>query len=111
MSLAGLLVHDVTIVTPGSTVGRYGDAVKDWATATETATKGWVARRSQDEVNGHREAQVSEWVLYVTADVALSGADRVVWGAYTFEVDGPPVRAWTPRGEHHVEVPLRYVSG
>lgn len=111
MSLAGLLVQDVTIITPGASVNRYGDDAKDWATATSTPTKGWVARRSQREVNGNREAEVSEWVLYLDTSSTITGADRVEWQSQTFEVDGPPIHAWTPRGEHHIEVALRMVDG
>ena len=111
MTLTALLVHDVTIITPGTTTGRYGDAVKDWTTATSTPAKGWVARTGQQEVNDGREAQVSEWKCFLPADAAVTGHDRVTWDGITFEVDGPPVPAWTPRGEHHIEVPLRVVDG
>lgn len=111
MTFTSLLVHDVTLIAPGTGAGRYGDAVKDWTTATEVDTKGWVARTGQNEVNGDREAQVSEWVLFLHPEETITGAYRVRWSGLTFEVDGPPMPAWTPRGEHHIEVPLRVVTG
>lgn len=111
MTFPHLMVHDVTIVTPGESTGRYGDTVKDWSSASREEVRGWVARRSQEEVNGHREAQVSAWVLFVEPDVTVTGQDRVEWCDTTFEVDGPPLPAYSPRGQHHMEVPLRLVEG
>lgn len=111
MSLTALLVHDVTVVVPGAATSRYGDAIKDWATATRTSMKGWVARTATSEVHGDREAQVSEWKLYLPAGTVIDGGDRVEWQGTTFEVEGPPTHAWTPRGEHHLEVPLRVAAG
>jgi hypothetical protein len=112
MSLRSMLVHEVAILRPALGTSRYGDASKDWVTAVETETVGWVARRdeSEDRAEG-REAQVSDWVLYLAATDDIQGGDRVVWGTTTFEVDGPPNRAWTPRGEHHIEARLRLVEG
>lgn len=111
MTLAGLLVHDVTILTPTDEANRYGGTDKRWDTATESTVKGWVAQQSRSEVTDGREAQVSGWVLYLDPDATVTGRDRVVWEGTTFEVDGPPNPAWSPRGLHHYEVPLRVVAG
>lgn len=111
MTLTSLLVHDVTILTPSTDTDRYNDAVKDWGDATETGVKGWVSQRTQTEDHDQREAQVSGWILYLHPDASITGKDRIVWEGITFEVDGPPNPAWTPRGEHHLEVPLRVVTG
>lgn len=111
MTFAGLLAHDVTILTPGSEPDRYGGTVKDWATATETTVKGWVAQQSRSEVLDGREAQVSTWVLFLHPDATITGQDRVTWEGLTFEVDGPANPAWRPGGLHHYEVPLRVVAG
>lgn len=111
MSLTGLLVHDVTILTPASVSNRYGGTDKDWENATETEVKGWVAQQSRTEVIDGREAQVSTWVLFLHPDATIDGTYRVQWEGVTFEVDGPKDPAWTPRGLHHYEVPLRVVSG
>ena len=111
MTLTSLLVHDVTILTPATTTNRYNDAEKDWDNATETTVKGWVSQRSQIEDREQREAQVSDWILYLHPDETITGLDRVVWSGITFEVDGPANPAWSPRGQHHLEVPLRVVDG
>ena len=112
MSLTGLLVHDITIVRAGSTTDRYGATEKDWDNPTETEVKGWLTQASgtEDRSDG-REAQVGSWLLYLPVDTDIVGGDRVTWGSTTFEVDGPPQRAWTPRGEHHVEARLLVVAG
>lgn len=111
MTFSGLLVHDVTILTPGTQADRYGGTDKRWDNAEEATVKGWVAQQSRSEVTDGREAQVSGWVLYLDPDATVTGKDRIVWEGITFEVDGPPNPAWTPRGLHHYEVPLRAVTG
>jgi hypothetical protein len=111
VTFPSLLVHDVTILTPGSDTSRYGDTVKDWSTATSTTVKGWVSQRNAAEDRDHREAQISGWVLFLHSDTTITGFDRVTWSGITFEVDGPVNPAWSPRGEHHLEVPLRVVTG
>lgn len=109
MTITGLLVHDVTISTPTTTEDRYGNDVKtSWTSST---VKGWISQRSQIEDRERREAQVSEWVLFLLPDATISGAARVAWEGITFEVDGPANPAWSRRGAHHLEVPLRVVAG
>jgi head-tail adaptor len=111
VTLTSLLVHDVVILTAGSGTDRYGATVKDWATATSETVKGWVSQRSATEDHGNREAEVSDWVLYLHPGTDITAKNRVTWSGITFEVDGPPNPAWSPRGEHHLEVPLRVVAG
>lgn len=112
MTLTSLLVHTVTISTAGTTTDRYGATVKDWDNPIERTERGWVSQQSrlEDRSDG-REAQVQGWVLYLDAGDPIAGEDRVTWSGITFEVDGPPNPAWSPRGEHHIEVPLRAVTG
>jgi hypothetical protein len=64
-------------------------------------------------VGGYREAEQANWVLRLPSDVDVSAGDRVAVADQpgTFEVDGPPNRAWTPRGQHHTRVPLRTLEG
>lgn len=111
MSLASLLIHDITILTPLDVENRYGGTDRIWDGATETAARGWVSQRSTTEEIVGREAQVSDWVLFLHPEATITGLDRVRWGSITFEVAGEPLPAWTPRGQHHIEVPLRLVDG
>jgi head-tail adaptor len=112
VSLARLLARTVTIKRAGSTTDRYGASVKNWNTATTTATTGWLSQASSVEVNDlGREGQESLWTLVLPVDTDILGGDRVTIEGTTYEVDGPPNRAWTPRGEHHVEARLKLVQG
>jgi hypothetical protein len=109
--MRNLLVQDIVLVRAGTSTNRYGTVEKDWSTATRVTVKGWVSRSSQSEDATRREAQISQWVGYFPESTDVVGGDRVEWDGVVFEVDGPPFRAWTPRGEHHVEAPLRVVEG
>jgi hypothetical protein len=115
MTLTSMMVHDVTVVHAATTTDAYGDQAKDWAAASRTATRGWVSQTSGSEVLDGREAQVSDWVVFLPArSHGRSGGDRIEWAdlpAVTFEVDGPPNPARTPRGPHHIEARLRVVEG
>lgn len=116
MSLRTLMVHTVTIVHPGITTDRYGNETKNWATASRTDTSAWVSRATQlEDRSAGREAEVSTWLAYLPTGVDVAGGDRLEWTPtgtlITFEVDGPPLPAWAPRGPHHLEVYLRVVEG
>lgn len=113
MSVRLLMVHDVVLVRAGTVESRYGDDVKDWSGTTRTEVKGWVAQRARDEVVDGREAQVHDYVVFLPAGTDVTGLDRVEWDDLTFEVVGPPNRAWSAkaRGEHHVELDVRLVTG
>jgi len=108
--LSNLLVRDVTILRPGTITDRT-DTVADWSTATSTHTNGWLAQRSAAEVLDNRTAGVTGWTLVLPGGTDVRRTDRVTIDAVTYEVDGDPNPAWTPRGEHHVEVSLRRVDG
>lgn len=110
MSLARLMVHDVTVVHAATTNDEYGTPQKNWATATRVETKGWITQVRSDEVTPDRETQTADWVAFLPLETDVDGFDRLEWGSLTYEVDGPPLRAWTPRGEHHVEARLRVVA-
>jgi hypothetical protein len=112
VSLTRLLVRDVTIRRAGTSTDRYGASVKDWGAATTTVTTGWLAQASALEVNDlGREGQESFWTLTLPEGTDILGGDRVTVDSTTYEVDGPPNHAWTPRGEHHVEARLKLVEG
>lgn len=111
MSLTSLMVHDVAILTAGTTTDRYGNLVLNWGTATSVSAKGWITQRPGSEDLLNRDAQIAEWVLFLEAGTPITGHDRVMWEGIMFEVAGPPQRAWTPRGEHHVEATLRAITG
>lgn len=112
MSLANLRVREVTLLDPGTTTDRYGNTIDDWTTPTSSTELGWLARDSETETRGDRVGELATtWTLRLDAGSAITGRHRVIIDGRTFEVAAEPNRAWTPRGEHHVRVPLRIVDG
>lgn len=112
MSLDTLMVHDVVVVHPGTTVTRSNDVAFDWLTATTTASKAWVSQRSRTEDDGTRVlGQSSDWICYLPTTTEITAGDRIVWEGSLFDVVGKPNPAWTPRGLHHYEADLRLVEG
>lgn len=111
MSINRFFVRTVTVNHPGVSVDRYGNTVEDWSTATTTETRGWLAQTSGNEDHDRRDAAVSSWSLFLPPDVTLAIQDRLTIDAITYELDGPPNDAWTPRGLHHKEATLRLVDG
>jgi hypothetical protein len=107
------MVHDVVLIRAGSTTSRYGDEIRDWSAAERTTVKGWVAQRDRSENVDGREAQDRTFIVYLPAGTDVTGLDRVEALGLTLEVVGPPNRAWSPRlrGEHHVELDGRVVTG
>jgi hypothetical protein len=108
------MVRPITVVRPQRTLDRYGNALPDWSDAAEVDTHGWIGGQLREEEHGDRiSGEVETWRLYV-ADLAIEieAGDRVIVDSTdTFEVIGKPLRAWTPRGEHHIEATLKAVIG
>lgn len=111
MSLTSLLVRTAVIQTASTTVDRYNNTVLDWTSPTSTATTVWIAQTATSEDLDHRDGTVDTVIATFPAGTVITAYDRVVIDGQTYEVDGKPNRAWTPRGEHHVEVVLREIVG
>lgn len=111
MSLETLLTRDVVIRTPGSLTDRYGDTIDDWTGATDTCVKAWVAQVATSESHDHRDGTISNVVATFFLDAELTVRDRVIVDGETYEVEGAPNVACTPRGPHHLRVQLRAVAG
>lgn len=110
MSLTSLLVHDVIVTTP-TIVDDNGDQTTTWDDATSTRERWWVEQRTTTEILENRAAVVGDWFGFAAPNSVVTPRARVTWGDLVFEVDGDPWPAWTPRGEHHIEVRLRRVAG
>lgn len=111
MSFARLLNQPVTIVRAASSTDRYGASAPDWTNATRTETLGWLNDISRSEVVDGRDALISGWKLYLPAGTDIGGRDRVEIDAVTYEVNGPPTAAQTPKRVHHIECRLLLVEG
>lgn len=111
MSISHLLTQSVTIQRAGTRTDGVGDTQPDWSTPVETEVLGWLTQLSASEVLGNRDAQVSDWRLFLPADTTINAGDRVVANGITYEVDGLPANRPTPRGPHHLEAALHAVVG
>ena len=111
MSLTNLLVRDVTIITPTVRTDGYGDSQPNWTGATETTAPGWLAQSSSSENRDGRNSTSTTLGLFLPAGTVITAHNRVRIDGVIYEVVGAPVSAWTPRGEHHLEVPLELVAG
>lgn len=74
------------------------------------ATRGWAQQRSTTELVGGRETVVTQW-WWFTNDPDWLPLDRLVWDGSSFDVDGNPKPVYSPDGLHHLEIPLRRVTG
>lgn len=111
MSLATLMVRDVDVITAGIRIDAYGDPQVDWTLATEITVPGWLAWLSSIEVLDGRDATSTTLSLTIPAGTPITALDRVRIDGRLYEVNGEPMSAWTPRGEHHVEVFLAVIDG
>lgn len=112
MALESLMTTPVTVVRPSLATDRNRNQVPDWAGASSTSTRGWLAQTSAAElIEAGRDGGMSAWLLYLPAGTVIDRTCRVQVSGVTYDVDGPVNRAPTPRGEHHVEVRLRLVEG
>jgi hypothetical protein len=110
---AELLPDAVTIVRPGVSHDRYGNAVPDWTGATRTAVSGrLVPRAAPPEVNTPgRVAVETDWSLILPAGTPIDATCRVeVAGGATYSVDGDPIQRRTMRTVHHVTATLKAMS-
>lgn len=116
---ATLLPQTVTLVRPAVTRDEYGSDEYDYGpAATRTAITAWLQQDRRQLVTAvadeGRRTQDQRWLM-VTNHPDVRALDRVEWtspaGLVTFETDGPPEPAFTPRGFHHSEVGLRIITG
>lgn len=111
MSLADLAQRPVTYyrwTTTGTdpynnpTYGHVADA---------DTTLVWLEQTRSDEVTADEDTQLADWLLVdPNPDAGLTGRDQVDVDGTMFRVVGPPHIAYTPRGPHHLEARLAYVS-
>lgn len=110
MTLTALLTETVTVfgVTDGEP-DAYGNVTQTWA---EVGTeKGRFEQRAAQERSDDQEVVVSDWVVYLPPDTAVTSRSRV-GDAYgrTFEVVGAPALVKAPRRDVYVEASLRFVE-
>ena len=104
MSFPGMLMHTVQIVKAGVTTSRAGDPIKDWDTATRTASKAWLKTNRPEEDERLRDDATLEVVFFVPATTVVANEDRIEMDGRTYLVTGPPKEKYSTRGLHHFEI-------
>lgn len=77
------------------------------STTTDTETLGRLDQQTTDDQGDRRSTGL---VLFLGPDEVVDGATQVLADGRTFEVEGTPWLATTPRAPHHWEVTLREVT-
>lgn len=112
-----LLVHELGLIAPTEGTDRYNDVSRTYGTTLTETVDGWISQRSASEIIDNRNAEIGEWVAFIRPGPQVDATWRVRWHDpsldvdRTFEIVGPPTPAHTPRGPHHIELPLREVRG
>ncbi len=106
-----LLVHEVAWQQAASTTDEYGNVSSpEWATPLTRPIRGRLEQASlaQREETVGRQDVAAAWV-FLTNEMGVGPADRIVWDGIAFEVAGQPARVAGAGPDHHLEVPLRAV--
>lgn len=111
--IEGFLVRQVGILRAPLLASEFNDSIRDWDSATiVSTTNGWVPPEIQFyEINKDREHYYDEIRLYLLPNVDLLYTDRCIMEEDTYQVLGRPSKAFTPLGNHHLEVRLRVIQG
>lgn len=110
---AHLLPHTVQRIRPATSTDAHGNQSRNY-TVPPAASKDIAAWLEQDDRKESREdgrEPLEQRWLFMTNDEDVQGLDRIVFGALTFEVEGPPGSLYRPTGFHHLEATLRKVDG
>lgn len=111
MSLQRMLCQQVTILTPAAATDRYGNVAADWSNASSRQVMAWVNQTGSTEDLINRDSTTTVGICYLPPGDPIAATDRIQVNGRTFQVDGQPNTADTPRGVHHIEVRLRDVEG
>lgn len=104
-----MLPHTGQRLRPTVAVDAHGSDAYTYP-GTGPEVRGWAQQRNTTEMRGGRETVVTQWWWFCN-DSDWLPRDRVRWDGGTFEVDGHPKPVYGPEGLHHMEVPLRRVTG
>lgn len=101
----------VTVITPATTVDRYGNSVEDWTGATSVAVPGCLfAPGGSSEDRDARSAVSTQGNVYAPEGTVVSPECRLAIREETWEVNGAP-QVWQGLGVGGIEIPVRKVDG
>ncbi len=108
-----LLSQTAQRIRPSLSTDANGNQVRNYTMppAESKDMAAWLQQDNRKEpISEGRDPLEQVWLL-ITNETDIQGYDRIVFGAQTFEVEGPPASVYTPAGFHHVEATLRAVAG
>lgn len=116
MAFSSLLIHTVTVVTPGTTgsVDRYNNLVPDETSVIER----WRVQPGAGDVTGgaeeeiiDRDTRITRFKAFVPPNSTVTGLSRILWGSRTLRVKGEPRPFYGRQNLHHYELTLEEVLG
>lgn len=107
MTVLGLLSETATIIRYESSTDTYGNTVPGAETRSDHPAR--LEQLRADEIVRDRDTVITDWRIFLPADVDLTPYDRIEARGHLFEVVGLPDKHFTPRGAHHLEAQLRWV--
>lgn len=112
MTFAALLTQQVEVLSAAVVTTRSGDTEHDWKHPTVvTATKGFLQRRNSDDEELRRDRKWQRAKLYLLDKTPVLSTSRVRVQGEVWEVIGPPIKVFSPRGEHHIQCWVERVEG
>lgn len=111
MSYNDLLIHDVVILNPSTSVSvdRYNNPIP--GDDSRTGEKARIQEKSTQELLTLRDTQVGRFDFFGTVDSVITGLSQVEWGDRIFRVTGQPSHVDARHGPHHVEADLEEIIG
>lgn len=110
MSLTSLFTQTAQhYVRSDTATDSYGNVVPGFDAPVDISGRLEIDTGSEEDTD--RESAVHKATWYCQPTVDIHHLDRLVIDGNTWQVDGPPSVARSPRGAHHLEVRLRWVEG
>lgn len=110
MSFTSLLIHSVTVITPGATgsTDRYGNLVPTETSVTEQVRIQPVASE-EDLIN--RDTRTTRFLVFAKSTTTITGLSRLTWGTRTLRVVGEPRPFYARAALHHYEADCEEILG
>jgi len=112
MSFDRLLNQPLTIQRlPVGAVDELGN--ETFVMTSSTVTTGYVEQTGEEEIVHDQRTYIAQWHVVLRPTETIGPGDRVIAGAATLEIVGPPQQVWNPRTEvvHHIDARARSVVG
>lgn len=111
MSLAALLTRTAEVTTRSQTGAADSHGNQAWVESGPTSYPAYLEQTTEQEITIDRDTQISDHLMVLGPEAVIDGDSSVTIDGQAFQVIGPPLKAYSPRGLHHLEVRLRSITG